>query len=83
MKKQGKFKGFVKVLGDPNKKTLLSEQKIAEFLTMGCALEGDEVGLYLASSDVSACCGFKFDEWGNFVKRINEANKNLKEIFKK
>ena len=65
------------------KKILLPETKIGEFLTVGCELEEDEIGLYIASADVSASCGFKFEEWENFVRGINEANKNLKEIFKK
>ncbi|GAH34227.1 unnamed protein product [marine sediment metagenome] len=78
MEKKEKFEGFVKPLGEVirRKTILLSEQKIGEFLTMGCELEGEEIGLYLASSDVSASCGFKFDEWKNFVKGVNEANKN-------
>ncbi|GAI78785.1 unnamed protein product, partial [marine sediment metagenome] len=40
------------------------------------------IGLYIASLDVSASCGFKFDEWDNFVRKVNEANKNLIMIFK-
>jgi hypothetical protein len=49
---------------------------------MGCELEKNEIGLYIASLDVSASCGFKLEEWDNFVRGVNEANKNLKEIFK-
>ena len=64
-------------------KDLLKERKIGEFLALGCELNDDEIGLYIASSDVSASCGFKFEEWENFVKGINEANENLKEIFRK
>jgi len=81
MKNKSKFKGFVKVFGK-DKQTLLSEIKIGESLAMGCELEKDEIGLYIASLDVSASCGFKFEEWDNFVRGVNEANKNLKEIFK-
>jgi ABC-type proline/glycine betaine transport system ATPase subunit len=81
MKKKSTFKGFVKVFGK-DKQTLLSEIKIGESLAMGCELEKDEIGLYIASLDVSASCGFKFDEWDNFVRGVNEANKNLKEIYK-
>jgi len=65
------------------KSVLLKERKIGEFLALGCELNNDEIGLYIASADVSASCGFKFDEWENFVKGINEANENLKKIFKK
>ena len=28
----------------------------------------DEIGLYLASADVSASCAFKFDEWKNLFR---------------
>jgi len=81
MKKESKFKGFVKVFGK-DKQTLLSEIKIGESLAMGCELNKNEIGLYIASLDVSASCGFTLEEWENFVQGINEANKNLKEVFK-
>jgi hypothetical protein len=55
-------------------KTLLEETKIGEFLTMGVEVEEDEIGLFLASADVSASCAFKFDEWVKFVEGINKAN---------
>jgi len=61
------------------KKILLKETKIGEFLTTGTELEGDEVGIFIASADVSASCAFKFDEWEKFVAGINKAD----EIFKK
>ena len=83
MKKKNEFKGFTKVLGDTEKKTLLPETKIGESLAVDCELNNDEVGLYIASLDVSASCGFKFEEWENFVRGIIRANENLKEIFKK
>lgn len=59
---------------------LLEEQKIGDFLSMGCELdkENEEVGLFLASADVSAACGFKFDEWEAFVKGIQTAHARLK-----
>ncbi len=81
MKNKIKFRKFVKVFGK-DKQTLLSETKIGESLTIGCEMEKDEIGLYIASLDVSASCGFKFEEWENFVQGVNEANKNLKEIYK-
>jgi len=56
------------------KKQLLSQRKIGEFLCMGVEMEGEEIGLYLASADVSAGCAFKFDEWKKFVEGVNEAN---------
>ena len=38
------------------------------------------IGLYIASSDVSASCAFRFDEWERFVKEINRANEELKKL---
>ena len=61
------------------KKTLLKETKIGEFLTIGAEMDEDEVGIIIASADVSASCAFKFDEWEKFVDGINETN----EVFKK
>lgn len=55
------------------KKVLLPETKIGEFLTIGVEQERDEIGLYIASLDVSASCAFKFDEWDRFIKAINRA----------
>ena len=64
------------------KRVLLPEQKIGEFLAVGCELNEDEIGLYIASADVSASCAFKFEEWEKFMKGIKEANEKLKGLFK-
>ena len=56
------------------KKTLLQETKIGDFLTIGVEMEEDEIGLYIASADVSASCAFEFDEWEKFVEGVNKAN---------
>jgi len=61
------------------KKQLLPQRKIGEFLSMGVEMEGEEIGLYLASADVSASCAFKFDEWKRFVEGVNEANEEFKQ----
>jgi len=60
------------------KKELLSQRKIGEFLSMGVEMEEEEIGLYIASSDVSASCAFKFDEWREFVEGINKANEEFR-----
>jgi len=60
------------------KKELLPQTKIGEFLSMGVEMEGEEIGLYIASADVSASCAFKFDEWKRFVEGVNKANEELK-----
>ncbi len=41
-------------------------------------MEQDEIGLYVASADVSASCAFKFDEWKEFVQGINKADEEFK-----
>jgi len=60
------------------KKELLPQTKIGEFLSIGVEIEKDEIGLYIASSDVSASCAFKFDEWKKFVEGINKADEELR-----
>lgn len=52
--------------------------EIGEFITVGTEMEGDEIGLFIASADVSASCGFKLDEWENFVQAVNQADAALK-----
>lgn len=59
------------------KKILLPETKIGEFISMGLELEGEEIGLYIASVDVSASCAFKFDEWERFVEGIKKAHEEF------
>ncbi len=43
-------------------------------------MEEEEVGLYIASADVSASCAFKFDEWKKFVEGVNRAMERFKEV---
>jgi len=62
------------------KKELLSQSKIGDFLSIGVEMEQDEIGLYVASADVSASCAFKFDEWKKFVQGINKADEEFKRI---
>ena len=52
---------------------MLPEQKIGNFLAVGCELNEDEIGLYIASVDVSTSCAFKFEEWEKFVKGIKDS----------
>jgi len=60
------------------KKELLPQSKIGDFLSIGVELEGEEIGLYIASADVSASCAFKFDEWKKFVQGINKADEEFR-----
>ena len=61
------------------KKELLPQTKIGDF-TIGVEMDQDEIGLYVASADVSASCAFKFDEWKKFVQGINKADEEFKRI---
>ncbi len=61
---------------------LMESTKIGEFLAMGAEYDRDEVGLFLASSDISASCGFKEDEWRKFVAAVNEIDRRLVERLK-
>jgi hypothetical protein len=59
--------------------TLLDETKIGDYLSVGCVMDEEEVGLFIASADVSASCAFKFDEWERFVDSVNQAHKAFTE----
>ncbi len=61
------------------KKQLLPQTKIGDF-SIGVEIDQDEIGLYVASADVSASCAFKFDEWKNFVQGINKADEEFKRV---
>lgn len=60
-------------------KDLLKETKIGDCLSVGVEMEADEVGLFIASADVSCGCGFKFDEWEKFVECVNAAHRRYRE----
>ncbi|SDM23593.1 hypothetical protein [Halarsenatibacter silvermanii] len=60
-------------------KEILSERKLGEKLTLGVQAEADEVGLYLASEDVSASCAFLPDEWDNFVEAVKAADQKIQD----
>jgi len=59
--------------------TILDELKIGEKLSIGVQAENDEVGLFIASEDVSASCAFLPEEWDKFVEAVKEADKKIKE----
>lgn len=56
---------------------ILDELKIGEKLTVGVNASEDEIGLYLASEDVSASCAFRKEEWNNFVAAVKKADKKI------
>jgi hypothetical protein len=60
---------------------ILDEKKIGEKLSVGVHAEEGEVGLFIASEDVSASCAFRPEEWDKFVKAVNEADDKIKEAF--
>jgi hypothetical protein len=62
-------------------RVILDEKKIGEKLTVGVNAEEDEIGLFIASEDVSASCAFRPEEWGKFVEAVNEADEKMKKLF--
>ena len=62
-------------------KKILDEKKIGEKLSVGVHTEEDEIGLFIASEDVSASCAFRSEEWDKFVEAVNEADEKMKELF--
>jgi len=58
---------------------ILDEKRIGEKLTIGVQAEADEVGLFIASEDVSASCAFRPEEWKKFVEAIKEADEKVQE----
>ncbi len=59
--------------------TLLEEMKIGDVLSMGVEMEDEEIGLFIASADVSASCGFRPDEWERFVEGVGKAHERYLE----
>jgi len=59
---------------------ILDEIKIGEKLSVGVQAERDEVGLFIASEDVSASCAFLPEEWDKFVEAVNEADEKMNKL---
>lgn len=57
---------------------IIDERKIGQKLEVGVHAEADEIGLFIASEDVSASCAFLPDEWKKFVAAVNEADEKIK-----
>ena len=62
-------------------KVVLDEKKIGEKLSIGVHSQEDEIGLFIASEDVSASCAFRPKEWSEFVEAVNEADERMKKLF--
>jgi len=59
--------------------TILDEKKLGEKLSVGVQADNGEVGLFIASEDVSASCAFLPEEWDKFVEAVKEADRKIKE----
>ena len=59
--------------------TILDVTKIGEKLSVGVQADNGEVGLFIASEDVSASCAFLPEEWDKFVEAVKEADRKIKE----
>jgi len=64
------------------KKILLEETKLGKSIAVSCELVEDEIGLFIASADVSAICVFQFEEWENFIRAVNKADEKFKDLFR-
>jgi len=56
---------------------ILEEEKIGEHMAVGVQQEEGEIGMIVASEDVSASLAFLPDEWDNFVEAVNEADRRI------
>ena len=59
--------------------TILDEKKLGEKLSVGVQADNGEVGLFIASEDVSASCAFLPEEWDKFVEAVKKADRKIKE----
>ncbi len=57
--------------------TIIDERRIGEKLSVGVQAEAGEIGLFVASEDVSASCAFRPEEWDKFVEAIKEADREI------
>lgn len=61
---------------------LLKETKLGDSIALSCELEGDEIGLFISTVDVSTICVLKFQEWSNFVRAVSKADEKFKGLFR-
>ena len=60
---------------------IIEERSIGEKLSVGVQSEEEEIGLFIASEDVSASIAFHEDEWSKFVKAVKDADEKMKKLF--
>lgn len=58
---------------------ILDQTKIGEHMSVGVETEDNEIGMFVASEDVSASLAFLEDEWDNFVEAVNKADERINE----
>jgi len=64
------------------KKILLEETKLGKSIAVSCELEGDEIGLFISTVDVSTICVLQFKEWENFIRAVTKADEKFKGLFR-
>jgi len=57
---------------------VIDEREIGEKMEVGVQADEDEVGMFIASEDVSASVAFRPEEWDEFVKAVKEADEKMK-----
>ena len=60
---------------------IIEERSIGEKISIGVQTEEEEVGLFIASEDLSASIAFREEEWTKFVKAVKDADEKMKKLF--
>lgn len=65
------------------KQDLMRATRLGQFLSIGAVFEEKEngqaeIGLFLASKDISASCAFLIEEWELFVIAVGHIDRRLK-----
>ncbi len=60
---------------------IIEERSIGEKMSVGVQTDEKEIGLFIASEDVSTSIAFHEDEWSKFVKAVKDADEKMKKLF--
>lgn len=59
--------------------SILEQTKVGDTMSVGAQREGDELGFYIASPEVSASLSFEIskNEWKRFVEAVKKIDKKI------
>ncbi len=60
---------------------IIENREIGEKLSIGVQSTDEEIGLFIASEDVSASIAFREEEWKKFVKAVKDADEKMRQLF--